>query len=368
MNAIKFEDGESQWAGKPAGAKRLPDQCRAMQRVWDIAKKIAPSSLSVLILGECGVGKDVLARMLHSNSPRADKPFVAINCGAIPESLMAAELFGHAPGAYSGAAARGKVGLFESAGGGTVFLDEIGDMPLSMQVALLRAIETREVRPVMATKTVSLDVRFLAATNKNLKTAVTRGEFRSDLMYRLNTMTVSIPPLRRRTDEIVELALSFVDSAARSARRARTPTLSIEVIDWLKSYQWPGNIRELKNMMDCAVVLADGPEIRLEHLPVDDGLEEHFEPRTLDEPIEDDELQRFRGCRPEDTEKERIVLALAESCGNQTRAARMLRMSRRTFCSKLDYYELPRPRKNAPLALVSFENKSVDSEFVGGIA
>ena len=188
-----------------------------MSRVKRMAEKVAPTTISVLILGECGVGKDVLARSIHERSRRADKRYLPINCGAIPESLIASDLFGYEPGAFTGAMRTGKMGLLESANGGTVFLDEIGDLPLSTQATLLRVLETGELRPVMSVRPRFVDVRFIAATNKDLKVAVARGEFRRDLLHRLNTLTLSVPPLRERVDEIPYLAREFVEAGLAEA-------------------------------------------------------------------------------------------------------------------------------------------------------
>jgi hypothetical protein len=239
-----------------------------MRRVRAMAARAAPSNINVLILGEMGVGKDVLARLIHQMSPRASEPFVALNCASLPESLMESELFGHEKSAFTGAATA-KVGLFESANGGTVFLDEIGEMPPAMQAKLLQAIELREVRPVGSTRTRPIDVRFLSATNVNIEAAVAKGTFRADLMYRLNTLTLAIPPLRERKDEIGVLAEAFVAQTWRDLGRAGSPAISPEAMGCLLGYTWPGNIRELKNVMERAVVLCDDPEILPEHLPLE---------------------------------------------------------------------------------------------------
>jgi DNA-binding NtrC family response regulator len=305
---------------------------RAMERVRRLATRVAPSQLSVLILGECGTGKDVLAQHIHGHSPRAARPFVAINCAAIPESLMAAELFGHEKGAFTGAHAAGRRGLLEAADGGTVFLDEIGDMPLPMQATLLRVIETREVRPVMSLRSRIVDLRFISATNKDLRAMVEAGAFRSDLWHRLNALTLTVPPLRDRVDEILGLAEAFAKAAWRASRGGDPPILGEGARAWLLAHDWPGNIRELRNAMDRAVALVEGPEILVDHL-LAGGNDERQAGRRRDAP-------------PAASERDRILDALVVCHGNQTRAAALLGMPRRTFIARLDRYELPRPQKS----------------------
>jgi two-component system, NtrC family, response regulator AtoC len=324
-----------------------------MQRVRAIATRAAPSNINVLILGESGVGKDVLARLIHQLSPRAGKPFVALNCASLTESLMESELFGHDRSAFTGAMTA-KVGLFESANGGTVFLDEIGEMPPSMQAKLLQAIELREVRPVGAVRSRPIDVRFLSATNVDIEAAVAKGTFRGDLMYRLNTLTLSVPPLRERRDEIEALAAAFVTQACRDAGRELV-TISGDAMACLMGYRWPGNIRELKNVIERAVVLCEGSEIVAGHLPLEKmrpAAGEMIEVRHGGErdgqggrlgrvamnlpPLDDPARER---------ERQRILDALDTCAWSQTRAADLLGISRRTLVSKLDEYAIPRPQK-----------------------
>jgi DNA-binding NtrC family response regulator len=332
-----------------------------MKRVRDMAARVASSPINVLILGECGVGKDVLAQLIHNVSPRAGKPFVALNCAGLAESLMDAELFGHEKGAFTGAIGA-KIGLLESADGGTVFLDEIGDMPPAMQAKLLRVIENREVRPVAGLKARPINVRFISATNKDLEAAVVRGEFRSDLMYRLNGITLAIPPLRERTDEIKVLAETFVASAHAGVGRADPVAISTEAMGHLLAYRWPGNIRELKNMMERAVALCDGPEILPEHLPLDKmgsttantyvTLPARLTPVEPSMAYTHDLARKLPplGDPAKVAERQRILDALVACNGNQTRAAELLGMPRRTFVSKLDYYGFPRPQKGSSAA------------------
>ncbi|HEX3695120.1 MAG TPA: sigma 54-interacting transcriptional regulator [Polyangia bacterium] len=348
---------------QPAREVAASPEVAAMQRVRDMAARAASSPINVLILGECGVGKDVLAQLVHRLSPRAAKPFVALNCAGLTDSLMDSELFGHERGAFTGAIGA-KIGLLESANGGSVFLDEIGDMPLPMQAKLLRVIETREVRPIGALKPHPIDVRFISATNKDLEAAVVKGEFRGDLMYRMNGITLVVPPLRERVDEIPTLLDTFVAAACRDIGRDRPLPVSSEVMDCLRRYHWPGNIRELKNVIERAVALCDGVEIRIEHLPMEKMrlTRELFmtppemampvarhEPATLSA-MPTAEMTKNLPVLTDPTkvaERRRIIDALILHNGNQTRAAMHIGMPRRTFVSKLDYYGIPRPQKMA---------------------
>ena len=238
-----------------------------MERLRALAKRAAASNISVLILGETGVGKDVLAREIHRLSSRSG-PLVVLNCAGLAETLIETELFGHEKGAFTGAA-RAKVGLLEAGNGGTVFLDEVGEMPLSLQPRLLRAIEAREVLPVGAVKPRPIDVRFIAATNRDLEAEVAQGTFRRDLFFRLNGIALAIPPLRERKDEIAALAETFVADACRESGRESLPTISAEAMGYILDYDWPGNIRELKNVIERALVLCDGDEITPQFLPLD---------------------------------------------------------------------------------------------------
>lgn len=237
-----------------------------MRRVLELASRAAPTEATVLITGESGTGKERLARYLHANSRRATGPFIAINCGALPESLLESELFGHRKGAFTGAAAD-RQGLFEAAGGGTLFLDEIGETTPAVQVRLLRALQERRVRPVGATGDVPVDARIVAATNRDLEAMVRGGTFRKDLYYRLRVVPLEVPPLRERPDDLLPLARAFI--ARTCADNHCGPcALSSEVLASLEGYAWPGNIRELENAIERAVILAEGqPRVELGDLP-----------------------------------------------------------------------------------------------------
>lgn len=304
----------------------------AMQGLLTLAERAAAGQINLLILGETGAGKEVLARWLHARSPRAARDFVCVDCAALSASLLESELFGHERGAFTDASAA-KPGLLETAPGGTVFLDEVGEMPLALQAKLLRAIENREITRVGGVRPRKIDVRFLSATNRDLAAASANGTFRSDLYYRLNGMTLTVPPLRERAQDIARLACAFIAESCRAAKR-RPPTLSKDAIDLLRAYAWPGNVRELRNMIDRALLLCTGDELTTEHFP-----ETTLRRRAMDivAPTTPD--------LPEG-ERERILAALASCAGNQSRAARQLGMSRKVLLARLDSYAIARPRKS----------------------
>jgi DNA-binding NtrC family response regulator len=328
-----------------------------MRRVYGLAGSAAKGTISVLILGETGVGKDVMAQEIHRLSPRAKAPFVAINCAAVSEGLLESELFGHEKGAFTGAT-EAKAGLLETAPGGTVFLDEIGDMPPKLQATLLRVIQTKQLQRVGSLKTRPIDVRFIAATHRNLEAEIAAGRFRQDLYYRLNGISLHIPPLRERRNEILPLVRSFVGQFAREADRP-APEVSPEAARLLEAYPWKGNVREVRNVVERALLLCDGPEILPEHLPIETMAANAISfsipapaptpaaPRPVDEPPEG----ALRPTVPSDVvphvdaEKERILRVLAEHAGNQTQAAKALGIARSTLIARLESYGVPRPRK-----------------------
>ena len=325
--------------------RELPPS-EAMQRLLKLAERIAVGTLPVLILGETGSGKDVLAQRIHAISPRAAKAFLSLNCAALSESLLESELFGHERGAFTGAIAA-KPGLFETAEGGSVFLDELGELPMTIQVKLLRVIETRQVLRVGGLKPRPIDVRFLSATNRNLEEEVSRGTFRQDLFFRLNGISLYVPPLRERVQEIRGLAESFLVQAGRALARGEPPRISAEAMTLLERYSWPGNIRELRNVIDRAVLLCTGATILPEHLP----LEKMKATLTATQSPRPEEGATTRGgtvpikSEIEALERQRILDALKECAGNQTKAAKLLGMSRRTLLHRLDTYGIARPRK-----------------------
>ncbi|HEY0252081.1 MAG TPA: sigma 54-interacting transcriptional regulator, partial [Kofleriaceae bacterium] len=302
-----------------------------MESLHRMLELVARSQISVLLLGETGVGKEVFARAVHERSTRAAGPFVEVNCAALTETLLESELFGHERGAFTNATAT-KVGLIEAADTGTVFLDEIGDMPLGTQAKLLRVLEDSQIRRVGAVKSRGVDVRFVAATNSDLEAKVETGEFRRDLYFRLNGVTLVIPPLRERLAELEPLARAFIRRTSSNAR------LSPPALALMRTYEWPGNVRELRNTMERAVLLSDGGDIYPEHLP-----STKMGPRAT-KPAAIDPAQRGSA-----DEQQRIIQALSRTRGNQTAAARLLGISRRTLVNRLNEYdEVHRPRKHKP--------------------
>jgi two-component system response regulator AtoC len=305
-----------------------------MRNLYRLAERIAQGSITVLILGETGVGKEVFAETIHRRSPRAALPFVRLNCAALPESLLESELFGYERGAFSGAA-QAKPGLIELAHTGTLFLDEVGELPLALQAKLLRVLEERTLMRLGGLKERRVDVRFVAATNRDLEAEADAGRFRRDLYFRLNGFQLLVPPLRERLTELEALAELFVGQAARQLGRP-APRLGAEVLARLRAYSWPGNLRELRNMMERAVLLAAGPSLEVEHLPV----EKMASAAPASRPRDDD-----RWLAEEEADRQRIIDALAQHAGNQTQAARALGISRTTLVMRLEAYRLPRPRK-----------------------
>ncbi|HRI71777.1 MAG TPA: sigma-54 dependent transcriptional regulator, partial [Polyangium sp.] len=299
------------------------------------AQKVAQSFFSVLLLGETGVGKEVLARVIHENSARAGRPFVTLNCAALPESLLEAELFGHERGSFTGAA-QARPGIFEAAEGGTLLLDEIGEMPLGAQSRLLRVLEQREVMRIGARVARPIDVRFLSATNRDLEAEVSRGAFRQDLLYRINAVTLHIPPLRDRVEEIPKLAQTFL--ANTFGKLGQTPPgISSAALSKLVAYGYPGNLRELRNAMDHAAAVCEDEWVLPEHLPT----------RIAGIASTPPPLSGVRevGSALAEIERRRIDEALVSCGGNQTRAAEVLGISRRTLVGRLSEYGMARPRK-----------------------
>jgi DNA-binding NtrC family response regulator len=346
-------------AGKDAAeAGTEPLRLGALQRLEPLIERIAAGVISVLIAGETGVGKEVLARTIHERSGRGRARLVAINCAALPETLLESELFGHEKGAFTGAT-QPRAGLVETAEGGTLFLDEVGEMPLALQAKLLRVLDQREVTRLGSSTARPIDVRFIAATNRDLAGEIKAGRFRQDLYFRLNGITINIPPLRERVEEIEPLARSFITIAARQVQRATPPRLSRESLALLQRYTWPGNIRELRNVMERAVLLCSGDTIGPDHLP-----EERITRLVSTRPSAPPEPRAAASVIPEaldsraapravndvsatraTPERTRIVLALEQCGGNQTHAARILGMARGTLIARMEQFEIRRPRK-----------------------
>ena len=303
-------------------------KARRFLDILRLADIVAPTDSTVLIGGESGTGKEVLARYIHDASLRADGPFLSINCGALPETLLESELFGHVKGSFTGAV-RDKQGLFAAARGGTFFLDEVGEMPPSLHVKLLRVLQQREVIPVGATEALPVDVRIIAATNRELEEEVRRGNFRSDLYYRLNVLAMDLPPLRDRRDDLLLLIDHFLTEMA-SERGMEPKALSSEALDAVMVYEWPGNVRELQNALEHAMVLTKGNLIEPQHLP------ERIT-RQKKEPLV---AERAQPNPPlEMIERAYIMFVLQAEGGNKTRAAEALGIDPSTLYRKLSRYE-----------------------------
>ena len=300
-----------------------------MQQIYALIEQVAPSSASVLITGESGTGKELVARTIHNLSSRKNTPFVAINCSAIPETLMESELFGYEKGAFTGAASR-RQGCFELADSGTLLLDEIGEMPTLLQATLLRVLEERTVRRLGSTREIPVDVRLLAATNKDPHDSVRRGQFREDLLYRLNVITIDMPPLRDRLEDIPLLAQHLVTQLAeRHHRPARF--LTPGALEVLRAHNWPGNVRELRNSIERSVIICSGEEIERHHLapyPVDQRARARSED-TISLPV---------GMPLEEVERQMIMRTLHKTANNKTRAAELLGISLKTLHNKLRLY------------------------------
>lgn len=320
------------------------------ERLAQIVARVARFRISVLIVGETGAGKEVLAQKIHEHSPRSAGPMVSVDCASLSPMLIESLLFGHERGSFTGAN-QSRPGLFEAAEGGTLFLDEVGELPLAAQTKLLRVLETRTVQRLGSSTNRHLDVRFLSATNRDLRNEVREGRFRSDLLFRLNGMTLTVPPLRSRKHEIPALAAGFLSQISAREGIPR-PSLSAEALDRLVKHSWPGNVRELLNALERAVALSDAETIPREHIVLDDVDPLDASPAAE---AEDDATARTRGTSPPSTgfkdsgrrlmlSRAAIVAALERCAGNQTRAAAALGISRRTLVARIATFDLPRPR------------------------
>jgi two-component system response regulator AtoC len=413
MIVVQVEGAAPVTASRSLGQSQAPnpDISPGMQHLYRLVDNVAQSNITVIVRGETGAGKEVVSEEIHKRSARANGPLVKLNCAALPEQLLEGELFGYERGAFTGAT-QAKAGLIESADGGTLFLDEIGEMPLATQAKLLRVVESREVMRLGSLRPKTVDVRFVAATHRDLEEMVTRGQLRQDLYYRLAGVSLVVPPLRERIEEIPKLATDFVARFCAEAHRPSIP-ISGQAMSILKSYAWPGNIRELRNVIERAVVFCKGTAIAPEHLglPLDrlsrppgrlpsagpaaappapapypqtpasvpqtpaanppahgvatafgatafgaTSLDRHPDSAPpaarvtvpMGEPQANSTMAFGSGSLPhemEALERQRILDALAKCGGNQTQAAEMLGISRRTLLRRLDEYAVPRPRK-----------------------
>ena len=304
-----------------------------MMRIFSLVRQVAPTTASVLITGESGTGKELVARAIHKLSPRSGGPFIAVNCAALPESLMESELFGHEKGAFTGAVER-RSGCFERAQNGTLLLDEIGDMPIGTQAKLLRVIEERRVRRLGGANDIPIAVRVLAATSHSPEKAIQGKMLREDLYYRLNVFHISLPPLRERKQDLSDIGNALIRDL-NLKHGCRVTHLSAEVLRRFDSYWWPGNVRELRNVLERAVILAGEGEIQIQHLPVD--LAPERKPTSVESQAEDG-LQLPFGARMKDVEEAYIRLTLKHTNGNRRRAAEILGVSLHTMYNKLRVY------------------------------
>lgn len=334
-NAQMHEDLKKENLGLREGSFQddvIVGNSAALREVLQLCDRVAGTNATVLLLGETGTGKELSARRIHVNSPRKNKPFIAINCAALPETLLESELFGHEAGAFTGATST-KLGRFELASGGTLFLDEIGDITPSTQIKLLRVLQEREFVRVGGVKTIACDVRIIAATNRDLKAGMDRGEFREDLYYRLNVFPIHLPPLRNRREDIPLLFEHFVGSSARELGWPK-PVISPETVELLCAYHWPGNIREVRNITERAVLLCDTGTITPDVLP------REIAGTRLENSSEES------GSALENYEKAMIVKALEENDWNQTRAAEALGVTRDNLRYRLRKYQIQRPEQD----------------------
>lgn len=320
--------------------KTIVGNSLVMQSVKSMAAKSAKTDSNVLIVGESGTGKELFAHAIHNDSRRADGPFVKINCAAIPKDLLESELFGYEEGAFTGAKKQGKIGKFELASGGTIFLDEIGDMPLDMQVKILRVLQEKEIERIGGNKTIPVDCRIIAATNRELQERIRENLFREDLYYRLNVINVEVPPLRERKDDIEILTLKLMDKLSNSLGRF-VSNITVDALESLKSYNWPGNIRELENVIERAINLTDQESIELHHLPafVIAHKPDHLE-------LEKQEPANFVSLREavEDIEKTTILRCLKAVNYNKLKAAKILGISRTSLYEKIEKYQMDLPQ------------------------
>jgi len=305
----------------------LVGRSKVMQRVLGLIQQVAPSVASVLIVGESGTGKELAARTIHQLSPRGAKPFVAVNCAAIPETLMESEIFGHEKGSFTGAVER-RAGCFELADGGTLLLDEIGEMPIGTQAKLLRVLEDARVRRLGSKSEISVDVRVLAATNKVPEEAVAAGRLRSDLYYRLNVVQIRMPPLRDHLEDLEDLVAALLEDLNRKHNRA-IKGLDNDVLDAFREYSWPGNVRELRNMLERALIISSGEVLGLKDLPPGLGCQGE----TTESP------RLHPGMTVEQAERRLIFETLSFTDNNKTRAAELLGISLKTLHNKLKEYE-----------------------------
>lgn len=308
----------------------LEGESEAARQLYNYVNLVAPTQMSVLINGASGTGKEYVAHRIHQLSKRADKPFIAIDCGSIPKDLAASEFFGHVKGSFTGALTD-KVGAFEEANGGTLFLDEIGNLSYEVQVQLLRALQERRIRRIGSTKEIEVDIRLVSATNENLKESISKGNFREDLYHRINEFTLRMPALKDRQEDILLFANFFLDQANRELDR-HLIGFDAAASEAMQNYSWPGNLRQLKNIVKRATLLAQADFISIRELG--DEILEHATPDAQ-------QMQHSFVLHDEETEKQRILNALQQTGNNKTKAAQLLGVDRKTLYNKLKLYNIP---------------------------
>lgn len=308
----------------------LEGESEAARQLYNYVNLVAPTQMSILINGASGTGKEYVAHRIHQLSKRADKPFIAIDCGSIPKDLAASEFFGHVKGSFTGALTD-KVGAFEEANGGTLFLDEIGNLSYEVQVQLLRALQERRIRRIGSTKEIEVDIRLVSATNENLKESISKGNFREDLYHRINEFTLRMPALKDRQEDILLFANFFLDQANRELDR-HLIGFDAAASEAMQNYSWPGNLRQLKNIVKRATLLAQGDFISIRELG--DEILEHATPDAQ-------QMQHSFVLHDEETEKQRILNALQQTGNNKTKAAQLLGVDRKTLYNKLKLYNIP---------------------------
>lgn len=320
-NPVEAEEKQPEETGS-----YIEGKSQLARQMYEHVRLVAPTNMSVLINGSSGTGKEHIARRIHDLSKRSDAPFVAVDCGAIPKDLAASEFFGHIKGSFTGAIDN-KVGAFEAAHGGTLFLDEIGNLSYEVQVQLLRALQERKIKPIGSNQEITIDVRLLSATNENLRSAIDKGDFREDLYHRLNEFFIRIPDLRERKEDLMLFANNFLDVANTELSKSILG-FDNETINLFQSYSWPGNLRQMKNVIRYATLLAKGKYITLNELP------EEFKQNDLNQNLTHEPL------RNEDHEKELILSALSQTSNNKSKAAQILGIDRKTLYNKIKYYNI----------------------------
>lgn len=331
MDAIDTNNSKT----KDVKFEGLKSKSPLMAPLFDSIERIAQFKTTVLLVGESGTGKELFAKSIHNNSERVNKPFIAINCGALPEHLIESELFGHRKGAFTDAT-KDKKGLFEEANGGTIFLDEIGELPVHLQAKLLRVLQDSCIRPVGGEELIKVDVRVIAATLRDLEQDAIEGRFRDDLLYRLNVVTLNIPPLRNRKEDITDLCDFLIKKLAKKLTLKPIP-LSDAALNLLLTYNWPGNIRELENYLERALILCDQKEIKNTDFPDRITVEEPISTIAYQNNFQDNLSIKFHS---RNLEIDLIKLALSKTKGNKTHSAKLLEISHRTLLYKIKEYEL----------------------------